>query len=89
MQSIQKLNRFIFLFLYLTILFLTVFLYDKEAKDKYSGLTFESIACNSTNQHIRALIIRKNDRVYVDCMIMFTVTITFLLYNYVLFVMHD
>ena len=25
------------------------FLYDKETKDKYTGLTFQLIACNSTN----------------------------------------
>ena len=31
------------------ILFLTVLLYDKETKDKYIDLAFESIACNSTN----------------------------------------
>ena len=44
-----KVKSIYFLFLYLTILFLTVLLYDKETKDKYIGLTFESIACNSTN----------------------------------------
>ena len=48
MQSIQKLNRFIFLFLYFTILFFALFRYNKEAKDKID-LTFESIACNCAN----------------------------------------
>ena len=47
MQSIQKLNRFIFLFLYFTILFFTLFLHNKETKNKID-LTFESIACNGT-----------------------------------------
>ena len=85
----SKLKSIYLLFLYLTILFLIVLLYDKETKDKYIGLTFEPIACNSTNLHIRALIIRKNDHVYVNCKIMFSVTITFLLHNYVVFVIHD
>ena len=34
MQSIQNLNRFIFLFLYFTILFFALFFYNKETKDK-------------------------------------------------------
>ena len=45
MQSIQRLYRFIFLFLYFAILFFALFRYNKETKDKID-LTFESIACN-------------------------------------------
>ena len=48
MQSIQKLNRFIVLFLYFTIYFLALFIYDKKTKDKID-LAFESIAWNCTN----------------------------------------
>ena len=45
----SKVKSIYLLFLYFMILFLTVLLYDKETKDKYSGLAFESIACNSAN----------------------------------------
>ena len=49
MQSIQRLYRFIFLFLYFAILFVALFRCNKETKDKID-LTFESIACKCANR---------------------------------------
>ena len=48
MQSIQKLNQFIFSFLYFTLVFTVLFIYNKEAKDKIN-FAVESIAWNCTN----------------------------------------
>ena len=48
MQSIQKLNQFIFSFLYFTLVFTALFIDNKEAKDKIN-FAVESIAWNCTN----------------------------------------
>ena len=48
MQSIQKLNQFIFSFLYFTLVFTALFIYNKETKDKIN-FAVESIGWNCTN----------------------------------------
>ena len=48
-QSIQKLNRLIFFFLYFTLVFFALFIYNNETKDKID-FAVESLAWNCTNR---------------------------------------